>query len=82
MLREQCSLLSHKGWAPWWDLHVEPTPHVRGGSITPRAPKYFPVKYGLLNRTCGPSGTPLDTKGREGAIVAIAVGSFLTNQIK
>ena len=82
MLQKQCSLLSHRGWVPWWDLHVEPTSNVRGGSIAPGAPKYFPVKYDLLNRTCGPSGTSLGTEGREGVVVAIAVGSFLTNQIK
>ena len=42
MLREQYFLLSHEGWATWWNPRMEPTPHVRGGSIAPGAPKFFP----------------------------------------
>ena len=42
MLWEQCSLLSHEGWVPWWDSRVGLTPHVRGGSIALGAPKFFP----------------------------------------
>ena len=49
ILRKQCSLLSHEGWALWWDTCVRPTPHVRGGSIAPEAPKFFPkVKCSYL----------------------------------
>ena len=42
MLQKQCSLLSHEGWAPWWDSHVGPTPNVRRGSIATEAPKFVP----------------------------------------
>ena len=48
-LWEQCSLLSHKRWAPWWDPRVGPTPHVRGGSVALEAPKFFPVMGGRDN---------------------------------
>ena len=43
MLRKQYSLLSQVRWAPWWEPYVRPTPHVRGGSIAPGTPKFFPL---------------------------------------
>ena len=55
ILWEQCSLLSDKGWASWWDPPgspgptMEPTPYVRGGSMAPKAPKFFSVMGGRDN---------------------------------
>ena len=51
MLQEQCFLLSHGRWVPWWDPCVRPTLHVRGGSIDPKALKFFPMASPQLGQT-------------------------------
>ena len=44
VLQEQCSLLSHEGWAPRVGPTMGPTLHVRRGSIAPKTCKNHPLK--------------------------------------
>ena len=65
MFREQCSLLSHEGWALRWDPRMKHTPHVRGQSITPEVLKFIP-KVSCFP-PYGPTKEPLNRNRRKRA---------------